>query len=357
MAPQSKASKYTAFARARRLAPLRRYAPLPTSAATQGLLMLTMEPTTSDPVLDAYSQSVVDAVETVGPAVVRVLPLQNGRRPGGLGSGVIIAQDGFVLTNSHVMQGATQATLVTLDGQELDAEVVGDDPDSDLALLRVHTPDALPYARLGDSKALRRGQLVIAIGAPLGFESTVTAGVVSAMGRSLRGERGRLIEDLIQTDAALNPGNSGGPLCNASGEVVGIATAIIAGAHGLCFAIASNTASVVVGELLRHGRVRRGSLGFVAQQAPIPRELGRALGITQPSGVWVAGIEPNGPAAKAGVQQGDLLIGAEGRALTGLDDLLRALGTDSIDRPMTFVVIRDRVRLEISMTPKERDRR
>jgi S1-C subfamily serine protease len=214
----------------------------------------------------------------------------------------------------------------------------------------------LPAARLGDSKALRRGQLVIAIGAPLGFEATVTAGVVSALGRSLRGERGRLIEDLIQTDAALNPGNSGGPLCNASGEVVGIATAIIAGAHGLCFAIASNTASLVVGELSRHGRVRRGSLGIVAQQAPIPPQVARALDLSQPSGVWVAGLEPNGPAARAGVQQGDLLVAADDRPLTGLDDLLRSLDSGSIDKTMRLTVVRGERKLTLDVTPRERRR-
>jgi len=234
--------------------------------------------------------------------------------------------------------------------------VVGDDPDTDLALLRIAQEGPFPSAALGNSKALRRGQLVVAIGAPLGFEATVTAGVVSALGRSLRGERGRLIEDLIQTDASLNPGNSGGPLCNASGEVVGVATAIIAGAHGLCFAIASNTASLVVGELLRHGRVRRGSLGVVAQQAPIPREIARALGLSQPFGVFVAGLEPSGPAAKGGVRDGDLLIAAGSRPLTGLDDLLRALGPDSIDQPLALTLVRNGHRVEVSVTPKERRR-
>ncbi len=295
-------------------------------------------------------------VDTVGPAVVRVHPLQGGFGSDGLGSGVIIAPDGLVLTNSHVMRGAAKAQLLTLDGRELTAQVIGDDPDTDLALLRVDETTNLSAARLGNSKALRRGQLVVAIGAPLGFEATVTAGVVSALGRSLRGARGRLIEDLIQTDAALNPGNSGGPLCNASGEVVGIATAIIAGAHGLCFAIASNTASLVVGELIRHGRVRRGSLGVVAQQAPIPASVARALDLAQPFGVWVAALEPNGPAARAGVQQGDLLVAAEGRALTGLDDLLRALGPESIDKPMDITAVRGERKLSLTVTPRERRR-
>lgn len=324
--------------------------------ARHALPIVSHRATAAVPALDAYSASVVHAVDTVGPAVVRVHPLQGGFGANALGSGVIITPDGLVLTNSHVVRGAAKAQLVTLDGKDLTAQVIGDDPDTDLALLRIDQGANLPAARLGDSKALRRGQLVIAIGAPLGFEATVTAGVVSALGRSLRGERGRLIEDLIQTDAALNPGNSGGPLCNASGEVVGIATAIITGAHGLCFAIASNTASLVVGELSRHGRVRRGSLGIVAQQAPIPPQVARALDLAQPFGVWVAGLEPNGPAARAGVQQGDLLVAADGRPLTGLDDLLRSLDSGSIDKTMQLTVVRGERKLMLDVTPRERRR-
>ena len=355
LTPQSKAPKYAAFSRARRRPLQRPYGAL-ISHPPQVQFVDAPHSGGGDPVLDAYSQTVVNAVETVGPAVVRVHPLHGGGRADSLGSGVIITPDGFVLTNSHVMHGAAKARLIALDGRELTADVVGDDPDTDLALLRIVQDGPFPSAALGNSKALRRGQLVVAIGAPLGFEATVTAGVVSALGRSLRGERGRLIEDLIQTDAALNPGNSGGPLCNASGEVVGIATAIIAGAHGLCFAIASNTASLVVGELLRHGRVRRGSLGIVAQQAPIPREIARALNLSQPFAVWVAGLEPNSPAARAGVHEGDLLVAADGRPLTGLDDLLRALGTESIDRPLLLVLVRNGQRVEVTVTPKERKR-
>lgn len=364
MSVRLKGYKYEAFARARRP---RRLHP-PAFAFAPGAKFTLAEapaaaytPTLQAPVdegaaLDAYSNAVVNAVERVGPAVVRVHPWSSPYGPEGVGSGVVLAPEGLILTNSHVVRGATQAEIVTLDGRPLLARVIGDDPDTDLALLKVDERVNLPFAKLGDSKALRRGQLVIAIGAPLGFEATVTAGVISAMGRSLRGEKGRLIEDLIQTDAALNPGSSGGPLVNAAGEVVGIATAVIAGAQGLCFAVASNTATLVVGELVKHGRVRRGSIGVVAQQAPIPRDLARSVGLEQPFGIWIATLEANGPAARAGLAPGDLLVAAEGTPLTGLDDLMRVLGAGTIGKPMNFHVIRQGRRMTLEVTPRERRR-
>jgi S1-C subfamily serine protease len=304
--------------------------------------------------LDAYSNAVVRAVEKVGPAVVRVQPITPDRSFAGEGSGFMVSADGLILTNSHVVQGFARFAVITAEGRALTARCVGDDPDTDIALLQIEQGVKLPWARLGNSKTLRRGQLVIAIGAPLGFEATVTTGVVSALGRSLRGERGRLIEDLIQTDAALNFGNSGGPLVNSAGDVVGIATAVISGAQGLCFAVAANTASFVMGELLAHGHVRRGSIGVVAQQTPVPPAMARATGVTQAYAVWVAAVEASGPAAKAGLAEGDLIIAADSHPLTGLDDLLRLLGPGSIDRLITFEVIRAGKRLTLQITPKAR---
>lgn len=342
---RSKAQKYHTFARA-----LRRSEP-----ATRRPRPAVPAPLAEHSPLDAYSQVVVTAVETVGGAVVRVHPWRSSLGPDGVGSGVSLSPDGLILTNSHVVRGASLVEVVPQGvSLSLRARVIGDDPDTDLALLRLESETPLPYAALGDSKTLRRGQLVVAIGAPLGFDATVTAGVVSALGRSLRGERGRLIEDLIQTDASLNPGSSGGPLVDGQGRVVGINTAIIAGAQGLCFAIASNTAAWVMGELIQHGRVRRGALGLVAQQAPVPRDLARSLGLSQASGVWVAGLDPAGPARSAGVEVGDLLAAADGRPLTGLDDLLRSLGPDSIGQPLSLEVVRGGRRLGLTATPQER---
>ena len=356
-----KARKYQRFAQARKPTAPRRHEILayPDEALfvfDPGELPQTGGAAADDTLLDAYSNAVVRAVEVVGPSVVRIHPMLEDPRIQGVGSGFAIAANGLILTNSHVVQGAARFIVITAEGRSLTARCVGDDPDTDLALLQLDQRTDLPVARLGNSKALRRGQLVIAIGAPLGFEATVTTGVVSALGRSLRGERGRLIEDLIQTDAALNPGNSGGPLVSSSGEVVGIATAVIAGYQGLCFAVASNTATFVIAELIAHGHVRRGSIGLVAQQAPIPPGLARATGVNQGYAVFVAQIDAGGPAAKAGVREGDLLISAAGAPLTGLDDLLRALDHHSIDKPTPFVLIREGRLMTVTITPRTRKR-
>ena len=302
--------------------------------------------------LDAYSRCVGDVADRVGPSVVRV---ESGgeRRRSGIGSGVIIAGDGLVLTNSHVVSGARRVRLALVDGNTAEADVLGDDPDTDLALLRAPLPAGTPSAKLGDSKRLRRGHLVIAIGNPLGFESTVTAGVVSALGRSLRSVSGRLIDDVIQTDAALNPGNSGGPLVASTGDVIGINTAMIGGAQNLCFAVSSNTALFVVSEVIGHGRVRRAHLGIAAQTLPLPRRLALALS-AGPRAVRIGEIEPNGPADRAGLKAGDLLIAMEGQPVTGADDLIRLLGADKIGRKLEVSVVRAGRLERVSVTPGER---
>jgi S1-C subfamily serine protease len=315
-------------------------------------------PADDQALLDAYSRAVIDVVDRIGPAVVRLDVKANGQRQrDGTGSGVIVAPDGLVLTNSHVVGGATRVNVTTVDGNNLTARVVGDDPDTDLALVRVDSPVTLPAATLGDSKRLKRGQLVIAIGNPLGFESTVTTGVISALGRSLRAQSGRLIDDVIQTDAALNPGNSGGPLVSSHGEVVGINTAVIMGAQGICFAVASNTANFVLGELVRHSHVRRAYIGIAAQQTAIPRRLRHSAGVTQSSGVVVAGIEPGSPAELAGVELGDIIIALDGIPISGADDLIRILGGDKIDRRVPLESLRRGERRLSTITPSQRTQR
>ncbi len=310
--------------------------------------------------LDAYSRDVVDRV---GPAVVGLAARGgadgSGRSRGGSGSGVVVAPDGLILTNSHVADAAGSSSRIevtTADGQDLRARLVGDDPDTDLALLRVDEAVTLTAAPLGDSKRLKRGQLVIAIGNPLGFESTVTTGVVSALGRSLRSRTGRLIDDLIQTDAALNPGNSGGPLVSSHGEVVGINTAVIVGAQGICFAVAANTASFVLGELVRHGRVRRAFIGIAAQQTAIPRRLRHAAALKQESAVMAASVEAASAADRGGLRAGDLLLALDGVAITGADDLIRSLSGEKIGKTVALEVLRGTERLTLALVPQERKR-
>src|SRR5438132_1520826 len=305
--------------------------------------------------LDAYSRAVTEVVDRLGPTVVRVDVWKRGKPDrAGSGSGVIVAPDGFVLTNSHVVGGASRVELTPVDGRSLGARLVGDDPDTDLALVRVDAATTLPAASLGDSKRLKRGQLVVAIGNPLGFESTVTTGVVSALGRSLRAQSGRLIEDVIQTDAALNPGNSGGPLVSSRGEVVGINTAVILGAQGICFAVASNTASFVLGELVRHGRVRRAHIGIAAQQFALSRRRRHAAELTQETAVMVASIEPGSPAEQAGLLAGDIILALDGVAITGADDLIRVLAADKIGRTIQLEVLHNGTRRVLSLVPHER---
>jgi S1-C subfamily serine protease len=315
-------------------------------------------PAEDQALLDAYSRAVIDVVERVGPAVVRIdVKGKDTRRQGGTGSGVVVAPDGLVLTNSHVVGSAAQISVTTTEGRSLTARLVGDDPDTDLALVRIDAPVTLPAATLGNSKLLRRGQLVIAIGNPLGFESTVTTGVVSALGRSLRARSGRLIDDVIQTDAALNPGNSGGPLVSSRGEVIGINTAVIMGAQGICFAVAANTANFVLGELVRHARVRRAFIGIAAQQIALPRRLRHAAGLTQESAVTVATVEPGSPAERAGVKAGDIIIGLDGTKITGADDFVRALDGEKIGRTVAMQTVRSGSLLTVPVIPEERPKR
>ena len=314
-----------------------------------------------DQLLDAYSRAVIDVVDRVGPAVVRLAVHgggkgQAGRSRGGTGSGVIVAPDGLILTNSHVAGTASRIEVTTADGQNLHARLVGDDPDTDLALIRVDEAVTLPAAPLGDSKRLKRGQLVIAIGNPLGFESTVTTGVVSALGRSLRSRNGRLIDDVIQTDAALNPGNSGGPLVSSHGEVVGINTAVIMGAQGICFAVAANTASFVLGELVRHGRVRRAFIGIAAQATAIPPLRRRAAGLAQDRAVMIATVEPDSAAAQAGLKPGDIIVALDGATIAGADDLVRALTGGTIGRSVALDILRGTEQFMLNVVPQERRR-
>jgi S1-C subfamily serine protease len=300
---------------------------------------------------DAFSRVVSEVADRVGQTVVRVAAMAGAEH--GLGSGVIIANDGLVLTNSHVVAGAKQVRLSTYDGRSRVADVIGNDPDTDLALLRTHLPHGAPAAKLGDSKRLRRGHLVVAIGNPLGFESTVTAGVVSALGRSIRSRNGRLIEDVIQTDAALNPGNSGGPLASGAGEVVGINTAMIAGAQGLCFAVSSNTAQFVVGEFIGYGHVRRAHLGIAAQTLPLPRRIAVAVG-AGPRAVRIGEIERGGAADEAGLKTGDIILVIDGVPIGGADDLIRLLTAERIGRTLPVDFLRDGERLRLWAAPRER---
>jgi len=311
-------------------------------------------PTEATTPLDALSSGIAAVVDRVGPAVVRVETVRNGRRSGGIGSGVVISPDGLVLTNSHVIHGHHEARLTDSEGGSLEARLIGEDRDTDLALLRVTAARRLASALLGDSKLLRRGQLVVAIGNPLGFEFTVTSGVISALGRSLRASNGRLIDDVVQTDAALNPGNSGGPLVSTRGEVVGINTAVIAGAQGICFAVASNTAKFVLGELIRHGRVRRAYIGVSAQTVPVPRRYAQEFGLENRFGALVIGIEKHSPAAAAGLITQDIVVKLGRETVAGVDDLVRLLDGSRVDQSVDMTVLRFGKRVELTVQPIER---
>ena len=308
--------------------------------------------------LDAYSGAVIAASERVGPAVVHLEVVQ-APRPGegevkrrGTGSGFVFTPDGFILTNSHVVHGARSIQVSFADDARFDADLVGDDPDTDVAVIRIGGHQ-LPTATLGSSRRLRVGQLAIAIGNPYGFQHTVTAGVVSALGRSLRSMTGRLIDDVIQTDAALNPGNSGGPLVNSQGEVIGVNTAIIPFAQGICFATAIDTAKWVVEQLLRFGRVRRGYIGVGGATIPLSRRAVRFHGLAAEAGVRVESIEPGGAAQRAGLESGDVIIGYDGENVAGVDELHRLLSAERIGKATRVTLLRRTQKLDLPITATE----
>ena len=318
---------------------------------------------TDEQVLDAYSQAVVRVAERVSPAVVNIeVQSRQGRTSRsdprlapdvrGNGSGFLFTPDGFILTNSHVVHDADQLMVTLADGRREQAELIGDDPDTDVAVVRIHAPQLVP-ARLGDSHTIRVGQLVVAIGNPYGFQCTVTAGVVSALGRSLRSQSGRLIDNVIQTDAALNPGNSGGPLVTSRGEVIGVNTAVVLPAQGICFAIGINTATFVAGRLIKDGRIKRGYLGVAGQNVPLGRHLARRHTLTVPSGMLVLSVEPHSPAQRAGVRPGDVLVGYAGRTVAGIDDLHRLLVEEQVGRAAPLRVLRGGEILALDIVAEE----
>jgi S1-C subfamily serine protease len=308
--------------------------------------------------LDAYSRTVVSAVARVAPAVVNIdlkqrVNVRRGMRElSGNGSGFIITPDGFILTNSHVVHVANSITVNLPDGREYPAQLIGDDPDTDLAVIRIDASQ-LTHVRLADSENLRVGQLVIAIGNPLGFQASVTAGVISALGRSMHAQSGRLIDNIIQTDAALNPGNSGGPLVNSAGEVVGVNTAMIRPAQGICFAIASNTAKLVAGWLIRDGRIRRGYIGVAGQNVPIHRRIVRFYGLPLETGVLVVSVEKNSPAERGGLREGDLIVAFNGQPVGTVHDLHKVLVGEQIGVRASLTVIRHTEKLELPILPAE----
>jgi len=306
--------------------------------------------------LDAYSSAVVSVVEAVSPSVVhvQVRGARRGMVAQGSGSGTILSPDGIVLTNNHVVEGAASIELALTDSRRFAARVLGRDPDTDIAVLRADTSDRLPAARLGNSKKLKAGQIAIAIGNPLGFESTVTAGIISAVGRSLRAQNGRLIGDVIQTDAALNPGNSGGPLVNSRAEVIGVNTAVILGAQGICFSVAANTAQHVLTQVLQHGRVRRARLGIAGDQVALPQRLKARTGLTQDSAVRVVEVQPGSPAQSGGLEPGDVIVALDKDVVTGIDDIARILDGSRIDKRVAVRILREGRLETIEIVPTER---
>jgi S1-C subfamily serine protease len=318
---------------------------------------------TSEDLMDAYSRAVISAAEKVSPSVVYIEVQQSNRRgrgssprlpqeARGSGSGFIFTPDGFILTNSHVVHAAKVIEVTVSDGRKYQADLIGDDPDTDLAVIRINAPNLVP-AHLGEAQKIRVGQLVVAIGNPYGFQYSVTAGVVSALGRSLRARSGRLMDAVIQTDAALNPGNSGGPLVNSRGEVIGVNTAMILPAQGISFATSIDTAKFVASRLIRDGRVSRSYIGLAGQNVPLPRRIVRFYNLAVETGILVVSFEGISPARKAGVLAGDIIVGFDDHAIAGIDDLHRLLTEDRIGHKSSLVVIRRTEKLSIEVVPEE----
>ncbi len=320
---------------------------------------------TDDELLDAYSRTVINAAEKVSPSVVYieiVQPIKTRRTTGGRpresrssGSGFIFTPDGFILTNSHVVYDAKRIEVTLLDGHKYQAELIGDDPDTDLAVIRINAPNLVPV-HLGDAQSIRVGQLVLAIGNPYGFQYSVTAGIVSALGRSLRSQSGRLMDAVIQTDAALNPGNSGGPLVNSRGEVIGVNTATILPAQGICFATSIDTAKFVASRLIRDGKVSRSYIGLAGQNVPLPRRIVRYYDLSVESGILVVSFEEHSPAKRGGVREGDIIIGFDDHPIKGIDDLHKLLTEERIGRELSLSVIRGTQRLNVAVAPEESKR-
>jgi S1-C subfamily serine protease len=328
--------------------------------SSRGTTPAASSPALDNSLLDAYSRAVTGAVDRVSPSLVNIEVHQSAgrtrsgepRERRGGGSGFVFTPDGLILTNSHVVHDATRIDVTLSDGRRMPATAIGDDPASDLAVVRVDEP-GLTAAALGDSQQLRVGQLVVALGSPYGFQSTVTAGVVSALGRSLRSYSGRLIDDVIQTDAALNPGNSGGPLVDSAGRVVGVNTATILPAQGICFAIGINTAKFVASRLLRDGRIRRSFIGVSAQTVPVHRRVVRFYDLAKESGALVLSVEENSPAKRAGLRDGDIIVALEGKPVAGVDDLHRVLTDVRVGVSSTLTVLRLTEKLELKIVPEE----
>jgi S1-C subfamily serine protease len=304
-----------------------------------------------DELLDSYSKVISAVVNRVAPTVVNIRVLSGERGPGG-GSGFIIARDGFILTNSHVVQGARELEVTLHDSRIFPARVVGTDPETDLAVIRIDAPD-IQHARLADSSKIHVGQIAVAVGSPYGFQQTVTAGIVSALGRSMRAESGRLMDEIIQTDAALNPGNSGGPLLNSAGEVIGVNTAVILPAQGICFAIASNTARFVTGWLIKDGYIRRSSIGVAGQNVPLHPRVVRFHKLPNDRGVLVMEVEPGSPAAVTGLQKGDTIVGFKGQPISTVDDLHKNLVASEIGVPSPLMFLRGTEKLFRMVVPRE----